>query len=184
MIALRTAANPGSRIVNTHLHTALLLTSVSLWYVGSCARFPRLSDVCLYPCKWTRIFRWGVHTRQCYRLSPRPTPTASRFAICSVPALQQVEHGSLHPSVLLLSVSPTNRLMRLAKRDIQKIDHVAYETYPCGRCINTRRPLAFGHIVAHRAPGEVTGRSEWTKGKGSNRTSLESYGEVELKGIQ
>jgi hypothetical protein len=42
-------------------------------------------------------------------------------------------------------------------RDIQKIDHVAYETYPCGRCINTQRALAFGHITAHRAYGEVTG---------------------------
>jgi hypothetical protein len=41
-------------------------------------------------------------------------PTASRFANgCSVPGLQQVEHGNLRPSVLLLSVSPTNRLMRL-----------------------------------------------------------------------
>ena len=49
MIALRTAANPGSRIVNTHLHTPLLLTSVSLWYVRSRARFPRLNDICLYP---------------------------------------------------------------------------------------------------------------------------------------
>jgi hypothetical protein len=28
---------------------------------------------------------------------------------------------------------------------------VAYETYPCGRCINAHRPLAFGHIVAHWA---------------------------------
>ena len=40
-------------------------------------------------------------------------PTASRFANCSVQALQQVEHGSLHPRVLLLSASPTNRLMLL-----------------------------------------------------------------------
>jgi hypothetical protein len=40
-------------------------------------------------------------------------PPASRFATCSVPALQQVEHGSLHPSILLLSVSPTNRFMQL-----------------------------------------------------------------------
>jgi hypothetical protein len=60
-------------------------------------------------------------------------------------------------------------------RDIKKIGHVAYETYPCGRCINTNHPLAFGHIVAHRAQGEVTGRSEWTRRKGSNRTRLESY---------
>ena len=43
----------------------------------------------------------------------RDPPPTYRFANCSVPALQQVEHGSLHPSVLLLSESPTNRLMRL-----------------------------------------------------------------------
>src|SRR5215213_7086238 len=98
-------------------------------------------------------------------------PTASRFANCSVPGLQQVQHGSFPPSVLLLSVSPTNRSMQLGYGDIQKIDHVAYETYPCGRCINTRRPLAFGHIVAHRAQGGVTGRSEWTKRDDSNRTT-------------
>jgi hypothetical protein len=42
-----------------------------------------------------------------------PPPTASRFANCSVPALRQVDHGSLHPSGLLLSVSSTNRLMGL-----------------------------------------------------------------------
>jgi hypothetical protein len=28
-------------------------------------------------------------------------PTASRCATCSVPALQQVEHGSLHPSLIV-----------------------------------------------------------------------------------
>ena len=56
-----------------------------------------------------------------------------------------------HLSVPLFRVSPTNQLMKVECRDIQKIDHVAYETYPCGRCINTNHPLAFGHIVAHRA---------------------------------
>ena len=50
-------------------------------------------------------------------------------------------------------------------RDIQKIGHVAYETYPCGRCINTNHPLAFGHIVAHWArkvklQGGLNGRRE------------------------
>src|SRR5215208_493235 len=74
MIALRTAANPGSRIVTTHLHTPLLFTSVSLWYVRSCARFPPLSDVCLYPRNRKRIFRGAVHTQQCNHPSPRPTP--------------------------------------------------------------------------------------------------------------
>src|SRR5829696_463198 len=48
-MALRTAVNPGSRIVTTHLHTPLLFTSVSLWYVRFCTMFPRLSDVCLHP---------------------------------------------------------------------------------------------------------------------------------------
>src|SRR5215211_6958316 len=87
-------------------------------------------------------------------------------------------------SAQALSVSPTKRLMQLGQRDIKKIDHVAYEIYPCGRCINTRHPLAFEHIVALRAQDEVTGRSEWTKRKGSNRTRLESYREVEPEGIQ
>jgi hypothetical protein len=59
------------------------------------------------------FFKGGVPTQQCNRLSPRPSPTASRFAKCSVPALQQVERRSLHPSVLLLSTSPTNRIMPL-----------------------------------------------------------------------
>jgi hypothetical protein len=81
-----------------------------------------------------------------------------------------------HLSVPLFRVSPTNQLMKLEWRDIQKIDHVAYETYPCGRCINTNHPLVFGHIAALRAQGKVTGGSEWTRRKGSNRTSLESYG--------
>jgi hypothetical protein len=81
-----------------------------------------------------------------------------------------------HLSVPLFRVSPTNQLMKVECRDIQKIDHVAYETYPCGRCINANHLLAFGLIVARQAQGEVTGRSEWTKRKGSNRTSLESYG--------
>jgi hypothetical protein len=34
---------------------------------------------------------------------------------------------------------------------------VAYETYPCGRCINTQCALVFGYITAHQAHGEVTG---------------------------
>src|ERR687890_531470 len=98
--------------------------------------------------------------------------------------MRRLHRLPLHLSVPLFSVSSTNQLMSLGQRDIQKIDHVAYETYPCGRCIYTHHPLAFGHIVALRAQGEVTGRSEWTRRKGSNRTSLESYGQAKLKGIQ
>ena len=67
----------------------------------------------LVPSNQQRVFRGGVRTQQCNRPFLRPTPTASGFATYSVPALQQVEHGSLHPSVLLLSTSPTNQLMRL-----------------------------------------------------------------------
>ena len=79
-----------------------------------------------------------------------------------------------HLSVPLLRVSPTNQLMKVECRDIQKIDHVAYETYPCGRCINTHCTVCFRYIVAHPAQNGVTGRSEWTKRRGSNGTSLES----------
>ena len=43
-----------------------------------------------------------------------PPPTASQFANCSFPALQQIEHGSLHTSVPLLRASPTNRFMQLS----------------------------------------------------------------------
>jgi len=41
------------------------------------------------------FFEGGVHDQQRNRSSLRPTTTASEFATCSVPALQQVEHGSL-----------------------------------------------------------------------------------------
>ena len=81
-----------------------------------------------------------------------------------------------HLSVPLLRVSPTNQLMKVECRDIQKIDHVAYETYPCGRCINIRRALDFVHVVVHRAQDEVARRSECTKRKDSSRTRFESYG--------
>jgi hypothetical protein len=60
-----------------------------------------------------RGFFEGVCTPSKTTADLRAPPTASRFANCSVPALQQVEHGSLHPSVLLLSASPTNRFMQL-----------------------------------------------------------------------
>ena len=39
-----------------------------------------------------------MHTRQHDRSFLRPTPTASRFANYLVQALQQIGHGSLHPS--------------------------------------------------------------------------------------
>jgi hypothetical protein len=58
------------------------------------------------------FFEGGVRTLQHDRRFLRPTPTP-RFTNCSVSALRQVEHGSSHPSVLLLSVSPTNRLVRI-----------------------------------------------------------------------
>jgi hypothetical protein len=49
----------------------------------------------MYACVYetgSGFFVGGVHTQQCNRQFPRPTPTP-RFANCSVPALQQVEHG-------------------------------------------------------------------------------------------
>ena len=68
-----------------------------------------ISDVCLCPRNRALIFRGGVRTQHHDGPSSRPTPATPRFANCSVPALQQVEHGSLHPSVLVLRVSPNNR---------------------------------------------------------------------------
>ena len=44
---IRTAANPGSCIAAIRLHTLVLLTSMSLWYVRLCARFPHLA---MYAC--------------------------------------------------------------------------------------------------------------------------------------
>src|SRR5215210_2565683 len=111
-------------------------------------------------------------TMTVYLCDPPPPPLDSPTAMfqrCSTANM-----GVLQLSVLLLSASPTNRLMSLGERDIQKIDHVAYETYPCGRCINPLHTLAFGQIVALRAQGDLTGRSEWTKRKGSNGTRLRS----------
>jgi hypothetical protein len=45
-----------------------------------------------------------------------PSPTASRFANCSFPALKQVELRGLHYSVLLLRFSPTNRFPAVWER--------------------------------------------------------------------
>jgi hypothetical protein len=59
-------------------------------------------------------FSRGVRTQQRDRPFPRPTPTP-QFTNCSVSAVRQVEHGRLYPSDLLLSVSPTKSLERLAK---------------------------------------------------------------------
>src|SRR5687768_6523046 len=80
MITLSTAANPGSRIVTAHLHLPLQFTSVSLWYVRSCAMFPRLSDVCLHPRNRRWIFRGGVRLRESATYFSRPTPATLAFA--------------------------------------------------------------------------------------------------------
>jgi hypothetical protein len=50
-----------------------------------------------------------------------PPPTASPFANCSVPALQQVEHGSLHPSVLLLRGCADSRVANVSMGDQEPI---------------------------------------------------------------
>jgi hypothetical protein len=51
----------------------------------------------------------------------------------------------LHPDALH---PESNQLVTLygLGRELLKLDHVAYEAYPCGRCINARRTLAFVYI--------------------------------------
>ena len=46
----------------------------------------KLSDVCLYPLNWTRIFRGGVRIEKSATCFSRPTPTIRALANDSVPA--------------------------------------------------------------------------------------------------
>jgi hypothetical protein len=39
----------------------------------------QVSDVCLHPRTWARIFRGGVRTQQCNRPFLRPTPTCNEM---------------------------------------------------------------------------------------------------------
>src|SRR5215212_7346294 len=116
-----------------------------------------------------------MQTRSLGRTSEISQPRRQAMYACTVKLVAEFSRGCALGRIGTCFSRPTPHRL--------SIDQVAYETYPCDRCINIRHPLAFGHIVALQAQDEVTGRSEWTKRKGSNRTRLESYREVEPKGI-
>jgi hypothetical protein len=100
-----------------------------------------------------------VYEQENRPLTLRDAPTAAQYANSFVPASQRVEHGVLRPEVLPFSVSPTNRVIRPEHKTFKRLAMWHMKLGPCGRCINTRRRLAFIHIVAHRTKGEATVRN-------------------------